>query len=310
MVRAEWVNTNNTTANGTFSGGVTNGQWNNGGGNGNTSTSGSQTFTVNAGVTQVVITTSGTLGSNRNPGIYVNLGANPSRTAPTYSANLVGNNAHETLTIPNPPAGTYRLGVFNHGSSSITNLTITVTVSSQETTLGCTQHATNYGWKNCVDVSGGGDLATTGVRALAAEKQNYANWYQYHRTRMKTAKAGGSEAFATLDANYRVGLMGLYPTGTRQQVVGGSTGGAAPTATDAGNLNNIIPVETNGGLFTGANRKNWFDHLHDMESQYSTPLRQALNAAGKYFTTERAYRSTVGSETTYLACRQNFAILY
>ena len=62
-------------------------------------------------------------------------------------------------------------------------------------------------------------------------------------------------------------------------------------------------------MFVGANRKNWFDHLHGMDGENSTPLRQALNAAGKYFTTERAYQSTVGSDTTYLACRQNFAIL-
>ena len=85
VVRAEWVNTNNTTANGSFTGQTANTlNWTNGGGNGSTSTSGSQTFTVNAGVTQVVITTSGTLGTNRNPGIYVNLGANPSLTA-TYA---------------------------------------------------------------------------------------------------------------------------------------------------------------------------------------------------------------------------------
>ena len=130
------------------------------------------------------------------------------------------------------------------------------------------------------------------MRTLAAEKQNYANWYQYHRTRMKTAKAGGSEAFATLDENYRVGIMGLYPSGGRQQVIGGSDGAAAPTAADAGNLTNIIPVETNGGLFVGANRKNWFDHFHAMHGENTTPLRQALNAAGKYFTTARAYKST------------------
>ena len=104
--------------------------------------------------------------------------------------------------------------------------------------------------------------------------------------------------------------------GTRQQVIGGSDTGKAPipgnttlTDGDAGNLNNIIPVDTNGGLFKGANRKSWFDHLHGMTGQYSTPLRQALNAAGKYFSTAHAYRSKVGTEITYLACRQNFAIL-
>ncbi len=309
LVRSVWVNTNNSTANTTFSSQSANANsWNNGGGTGNTSTSSSQTFVVNPGVTQVVIATSGTVGSNRNPGLYVNLGANPSRTAPTYSVNAGGSGANETLTISNPPVGTYRLGMFNWGTSNITNLTITVTITSQETALGCVQDPTAYGWKNCVDISTSGD-ATTGVRALAAEQQNYANWYQYHRTRMKAAKAGGSEAFSKLDSNYRVGVMGLYPSGDKQQVFGGDTSGAAPTATDPGNLKNIIPVDNNGGLFIGDNRKNWFDAFQGMVGEFATPLRKSLDAAGKYYSNTRAYRSTINGDTTYLACRQNFTIL-
>jgi type IV pilus assembly protein PilY1 len=179
--------------------------------------------------------------------------------------------------------------------------------SPSQSTLNCDTTGRNtWGWKNCEDVSASGDGV---VRALMAEKQNYANWYQYYRTRMKAAKAGGSEAFAQLDENYRVGIMGLYPSGPNQQVLGGSSGQSAPTTTSPNNLNNIIPVATNGGLFIGANRKNWFDKLHSMEGKAYTPLRKALDAAGKYFSTARAYQSTDASGTTYLACRQNFAIL-
>lgn len=163
-----------------------------------------------------------------------------------------------------------------------------------DNSLGCPNGA-GFRWRNCTNISVDGDAAT-GVRALEAEKQNYANWYQYHRTRMKAAKAGSSEAFATLDENYRVGLMGLYPSGSDQQVLGGS-------------MNNIIPVETNGGLFVGDNRKNWFDHLHGMTAKRYTPLRKALDGAGRYFTSPRAYRSVTNGDISYLACRQNFAIL-
>jgi len=309
LVRSEWVNNDNTTANVSFTNqSASAGSWNNSGGSGNSSNSGSQTFVVNPGVTQVVIATSGTLNSGRNPGIYVNLGANPSRTAPTYSANASNSNVNETLTITNPPVGTYRVGVFNWGTSGITGETITVTLTTQETALGCTQSASSYGWKKCLDISNTGD-PTTGVRTLALEELNYANWYQYHRTRMKAAKAGGSEAFAKLDSNYRVGLMGLFPSGSEQQVFGGNTSGAAPTATNPGNLNNIIPVDTNGGLFINNNRKNWFDAFQAMNSKSTTPLRKALDAAGKYFSSARAYQSTVSGDTTYLACRQNFTIM-
>jgi len=318
VVRAEWTNANNTPTmiNGSsWTENATAGRWNNSGGTGNTSLS-RRTYTVPAGATRVVIATSGGINTNANPAIYVNVGAAafPSRTSPTFSANAAGTGANETLTIENPTVGAiYQIGLWNAGSgtnSGITNTTFTVTYStSTELLLGCTVHASNWAWKNCADVSAGGDLATTKVRAVAAEKQNYANWYQYHRTRMKTAKAGGSEAFAALDENYRVGLMGLYPSGSNQQVLGGSTGGAAPTSTNAGNLSDIIPVDTNGGLFIGANRQNWFDTFHGMSGKNYTPLRKALNAAGKYYSTARAYKSTIGTDTTYLACRQNFTIL-
>jgi type IV pilus assembly protein PilY1 len=176
--------------------------------------------------------------------------------------------------------------------------------------LGCTGTGTGGRWRNCQDISDTGDPAR-GVRRLAEEKQNYANWYQYHRTRMKAAKAGGSEAFASLDENFRMGIMGLYPTGVRQQVINGSVTAAAPNPSndDPGNLKDIIPVDSNGGLFIGKNRKDWFDFLHKMDGRYVTPLRQALDAAGKYFSTSRAYRATTDGVTTYLACRQNFAIL-
>jgi type IV pilus assembly protein PilY1 len=321
VVRAEWTNTDNSppmSAGSNWTNETANAdRWTNSGGSNNTSNS-RRTYTVPAGATRVVIATSGTLGSRRDPGIYVNVGAGayPNRSSPTYSMNAAGGNTHETLTINNPTAGDiYQIGVFNHGSNNIGtgfNITVTYTTSTawlSEVALGCTVHASNYGWKNCTDVSAGEDLATTKVRAVAAEKQNYANWYQYHRTRMKTAKAGGSEAFAALDENYRVGLMGLYPSGNYQQVAGGTTGGAAPAAGAPGNLNNIIPVDTNGGLFIEANRKTWFDRFHAMTGKQYTPLRKALDAAGKYFTSARAYKSTVGTDTTYLACRQNFTIL-
>jgi type IV pilus assembly protein PilY1 len=315
LVRAEWTNTNNVPVAPvlTYSSSVNASRWSDSGGSGNTTTNTTRYYDVPAdgSVTRLDIVTSGTLGSNRNPNIYVERGnlsgtpvAFPCRNDGScgieYSAAVAGNNAHETLTINNPPSGRYYIGVYNSGSQNITTLTVTVTptVVSPETAMGCTVHASNNGWKNCTDITFSGDAGTK-VRALGGangEKQNYANWYQYYRTRLKAAKAGGSEVFASLDENYRVGVMGLYPDGADAQISGGS-------------MDKIIPVDTNGGLFVGTNRKSWFDHLHGMRAILSTPLRQALDAAGKYYSSDNAYRSKVGSEVTYLACRQNFTIL-
>jgi len=318
LVRAEWVSTAPTTTYAMTS--VAN--WNSITGTklywGNVSNSTSNTngtctadtnnfrFDVPAGVTRMVITTTGATGSNANPELYVRSGSKPCNTTGNYSYRSTNTGlADESITIDNPTAGYWYFGVYNSASGSGTRtfsgvtLTVQTSTSPTQATMGCSTAASGtYGWKNCVDITASGD-STTGVRVLdgtSGEKQNYANWYQYHRTRMKTAKAGGSEAFATLDDNYRVGLMGLYPTGGNAQVFKGS-------------MANILPVASNGGLFVGANRKDWFDHLHGMAGKQYTPLRKALSAAGKYFATSKAYESTVSGTTTYLACRQNFTIL-
>jgi len=319
VVRAEWVNQNNdpTWTSSSWTNQTANANnWNNGGGNGSASSTNAYYVQVPNDATRFEVTTSGTLGNNRNPGIYVNVGNNvyPNRNAPTYSANNNGNNQHESLTIENPPPGRYYVGVFNHGSSNMTGLTVTARyTTSQDLGLGCTA-SNGRGWKNCT-------VTTPTGRSEAAEKQNYANWYQYHRTRIKAAKAGGSEAFASLDRNFRVGVMGLYPVNIDnnrvQQVLGGSAAGAAPNPANdnAGNLNNVIPVENNFGMFVGENRQRWFNFLQGMKGVYTTPLRKGLDAAGKYFSTSRAYRAVgigpdgVTTQTSYLACRQNFAIL-
>ncbi|HWL61927.1 MAG TPA: PilC/PilY family type IV pilus protein [Steroidobacteraceae bacterium] len=264
-------------------------------------------------VKTVVITTSGATGTNDNPDLYVRSGQNPCTNNYHYRANT--SSADETLTIDSPSTGYLYIGVYNSasgtGDRTFSNLTLTVRYSTQyaQAAMNCSTSASGtWGWKNCVDVSNGDP--DTGVRSIEEEKLNYANWYQYHRTRMKAAKAGGSEAFATLDENYRVGITGLYPSGTYQQVIGGATNVAAPSGDSAGNFNNVIPVTNNGGLFVGSNRKNWFDHLHGMVGKQYTPLRKALDAAGRYFSTPRAYQAIDDNNvTTYLACRQNFAIL-
>jgi type IV pilus assembly protein PilY1 len=312
VVRAEWANTapqlQTLTTASTWTG-ITGGEayWGNEGSatnNGNNSCKGSNknfTYTVpsDGSVTRVVISATGATGDRDNHNLYVRSWQNPC----TDSYDQRSNNSageDESITIDNPTAGAVLyIGVHNQatgtGDRTFSNVTLTVQYSTVPN-LGCSTASTGtYNWKNCTDVSSTGD-ATTGVRALDAEKQNYANWYQYYRTRLKAAKAGGSEVFASLDENFRVGVMGLYPDGDDAQILNGS-------------MDKIIPVDNNGGLFVGANRKAWFDHLHGIRAILSTPLRQALNAAGQYYASENAYRSKTDSEITYLACRQNFTIL-
>ena len=51
-------------------------------------------------------------------------------------------------------------------------------------------------------------------RSVAEEKINFATWYSYYRTRIKTAKAGAAEAFNTQGNKVRVGYRSLHQNGS------------------------------------------------------------------------------------------------
>lgn len=132
------------------------------------------------------------------------------------------------------------------------------------------------------------------TRNLAQEKANYANWYSYHRTRAKVAKAGASYAFndPTVfndDSDYRVGFDTIHNNNTFK-----------------------IPVAVNNGLFEGANRATWFTRLFNATEGGGgwTPLRSALVSAGKYYSDSTA-NGPWGPQATaaQFECRQNFTIL-
>lgn len=127
----------------------------------------------------------------------------------------------------------------------------------------------------------------------ALELKNFATWYSYHRTRMKVAKAGASEAFYGLSSGFRVG----YDTIWNRPV--NKTSGNAPAFP--------IPVNTDKGKFSGANKQSWFGYLHAATANSSTPLRGALSRAGRYYETSAPW--TDGTGTPEIFCRQSFAIL-
>ena len=113
------------------------------------------------------------------------------------------------------------------------------------------------------------DRTPTG-RTEEAERNNYATWFSYHRTRMKAAKAGASEAFSQLGINFRVGYDSLWRLrkGIRETVPG--SGPVFP-----------IPVEAGAGLFSGENRAEWYEWLHGARNYRTTPLRNSLVRAGR-----------------------------
>ncbi|MCL6712794.1 PilC/PilY family type IV pilus protein [Pseudomonas sp. R2.Fl] len=133
-------------------------------------------------------------------------------------------------------------------------------------------------------------------RSLAEEWKNYANWYGYHRSRMKVGKAAAGEAFSQLPGDYRVGYMNL--------------------ATGIEGIELPIPVHSDGGRFrdkTGvsSNRSAWFDRMYgERASRTMTVLHTALQNAGEYFSrTDAEGPWGPGNPQQQAACRQSHVIV-
>ncbi|MDO5505889.1 MAG: PilC/PilY family type IV pilus protein [Pseudoxanthomonas suwonensis] len=132
----------------------------------------------------------------------------------------------------------------------------------------------------------------------AAEIQNYANWYHYHRSRMKVAKAGASEAFGDASTErYRVGYDSIHRC---------RLGRCATRNSDYQSNTPALPIPAGSGLFTGANRQEWFQVLHGAPLGGGTPLHGALQRAGRYFSTDEPWKDADG---VMQSCRSNYAIL-
>lgn len=134
------------------------------------------------------------------------------------------------------------------------------------------------------------------TRTRDEEIQNFANWFQYHRSRLLTSRGAIGRAFTQMPDQARVGFGAINK---------GSTSVAGV------NTRTIINGVTSFNL---AGRSDFYDQLYGhVVGTSGTPLRQAAEAVGEYFerSDDRGPWSTtpgsLGGED--LACRQSFQIL-
>lgn len=255
-------------------------------------TSASIAITVPVGIDQLTVSSSGgKFGKNTNAddgkgnGAELYLRYNNTPSTGTYDCRSTGKGNTETCTIDFPTAGTYYVNFFADSNFRTVGVTATLTTSNR-----CGTGTGSSDWINCTSATPQYRDANNALvqRSLSAELVNYATWYSYHRTRIKVAKAGASEAFSRLAGNsLRVGYDSIW---NRSPV--------------------NIPVGTNNGVFSGTNRSTWFTTLHAAAASNGTPLKGALQRAGEYFSNTSA-TGPWGPETgaNQLSCRQNFAIL-
>ncbi|MBR7801081.1 pilus assembly protein [Undibacterium fentianense] len=121
------------------------------------------------------------------------------------------------------------------------------------------------------------------------EITNFANWFQYYRSRMLSARAGSGRAFANQASTLRVGFGTINTTGTK-----------------------VLNVSDD---FDVTNKKNFLNTLYQRKvPSAGTPLRKAVDDIGQYFkdgtiTGPWQTKYNVGSTSDQLSCRQNYNIL-
>ncbi len=153
---------------------------------------------------------------------------------------------------------------------------------------GAADDSTTF-YRECMSdiASSPGSAVFTRVRTTDltdAQKQNYANWYSYHRKRYLLMRTAVGKAFGTLDAGYRVGFSTIGDTGV----------------TDGTNY------FRDARDFDATQRANFYSSLYSAPPSGGTPLRVALSKVGRYFARQVSGQTY---DPMQYSCQRNFAML-
>lgn len=199
-----------------------------------------------------------------------------------------------TCNIDSTAAGNYSVVTRRwNNTDSDANYTL---AASYETTNRCGSGYGSSGWINC-------SAETPTGRSLPAELSNYATWFSYHRTRMKSAKAGASEAFGSLDSTVRAGFRTIWDRSGSRFNIPVNDGNDGRFVDNEDDPDTAVDESTNS-------RSTWYSQLQSVIAYNGTPLKGGLQAAGDYFSQTGAsgpYGPQSGGDQ--YTCRQNFSIL-
>lgn len=140
----------------------------------------------------------------------------------------------------------------------------------------------------------------------ADERQNFANWYSFYRTRNLMTVSAASLAMNTLPSDIRVAWQALNTCrGSASALLTSSCRGwdsSRPTVSNA-----IKPYST-------THKNNFYSWLQRLPTNSSTPLRSALTRTGDYYKTtgqNSPYDDNLTSNTdnTQAICRKNYHLL-
>ena len=163
------------------------------------------------------------------------------------------------------------------------------------------------------------DCAGVTVCTFDEEAHNYANWFTYYRTRLFSAVAVTSNVMSGLSDNMRLGFgrINYFANGPQQWA-------GYPSTAPGASLPDVDGQPATGHVVRGVRdftvgspeRSELFDWLFQLNANGWTPNREAIDAAGKYFSRSDAQGpwsdnpgvgpAGVGADK---ACRRTYTIL-
>lgn len=137
--------------------------------------------------------------------------------------------------------------------------------------------------------------STSGIAARPDERENFAIWYTYYRTRIALSKSAMGQAFSPLTDRYRVGFITANPTLP-------STG--APSSS-------VLPERYLGiADFDASQRVTWYSKLYGQQPGGSSPTREGLARVGRHYGGKSDGINTgMTGDPVVNACQPNFTIL-
>lgn len=128
------------------------------------------------------------------------------------------------------------------------------------------------------------------ILSTNAEKQNFANWYSYYRTRILAMKSAAGKAFSSINDEFRVGYITINP---------GSTVSSSK----------YLPI-ADFKKGTDQQKEKWFDKLYGASVTGGTPLREALSRVGRHYAGKTSgINKGMNEDPVQYSCQQNYAIL-
>ncbi|MEF8766199.1 PilC/PilY family type IV pilus protein [Candidatus Accumulibacter contiguus] len=177
-------------------------------------------------------------------------------------------------TVSDPPQAAY---YYQHSVAGAKNY---LNTPCSDADVGATVPAGDGGTWTRVLVS-----STSGTGGVD-ERQNFANWYTFYRTRISLIKSAVSLAFMPLTDSSRVGFITVNPD---------LTGSA-----------NYLPIAD----FNATQRSNWFSKLFSQVPGGSSPSREGLARVGRHYAGKQdSINSGMSGDPIQFSCQQNFTIM-